>query len=47
MRGESDTLKPGDRAPDFALVTQRGDRRVLADYLAVGHLVLTFHRGTW
>ena len=44
---ESTTLRPGDRAPDFSLPTQRGEMRTLADYLANGPLLLAFHRGTW
>ncbi len=47
MRRESDTLKAGDRAPDFTLPTQRGDPRSLAGYLARGPVLLAFHRGTW
>ncbi len=47
MRRESDTLKAGDRAPAFALPTQRGEPRALADSLARGPVLLAFHRGTW
>lgn len=39
--------KEGDKAPDFALANQRGERRRLADYLAHGPLVVTFYRGVW
>ena len=47
MRHQSDTLKPGDRAPDFTLPTQRGIAKSLGDYLAKGPVLLAFHRGTW
>lgn len=47
MRHESDSLKPGDRAPDFTLATQKGESRTLAGYLANGPVLLVFHRGTW
>jgi peroxiredoxin len=39
--------KEGDRAADFELDNQRGERRRLADYLSRGPLVLTFYRGVW
>lgn len=47
MLRQSSTLAAGDRAPDFTLATNRGDRRSLADYVARGPVLLTFHRGTW
>lgn len=47
MRRESDTLKTGDRAPEFTLSTQKGDPRRLSDHLAAGLVLLVFHRGTW
>ncbi len=47
MRHESDTLEAGDNAPAFSLQTQKGDVRTLAGLLAVGPLLLAFHRGTW
>jgi peroxiredoxin len=47
MRAESDTLRAGDRAPEFSLLTQKGAVRSLADFLAAGPLLLAFHRGTW
>jgi peroxiredoxin len=34
-------------APGFALPDQKGRVHALADYLARGRLLLTFHRGTW
>ena len=34
-------------APPFALPTQKGDVRSLADYLKQGPVLLAFHRGTW
>jgi peroxiredoxin len=43
----SETLTPGDRAPEFALPSNRGDQQSLADYLARGPVLLVFHRGTW
>jgi peroxiredoxin len=46
LKTESDTLKPGDAAPDFALPTI--DRKMvrLNDYRGKP-LVLVFIRGTW
>ncbi len=40
-------LKPGDRAPEFALVNDRGERRSSRDWLERGPLVLSFYRGVW
>jgi len=47
MRHESDTLKVGDQAPDFALPTQKGSVQTLAGLLAAGPFLLAFHRGTF
>ena len=47
MRRESDTLRAGDKAPAFALPTQKGAVRTLADLVAAGPVLLAFHRGTW
>jgi peroxiredoxin len=47
MRTRSDTLAPGDRAPDFTLPSNKGDRQTLAGYLSKGPVLLAFHRGTW
>ena len=47
MRRESDTLRAGDKAPTFTLLTQKGVQRSLADLLAGGPVLLAFHRGTW
>ncbi len=47
MLTRSDTLAPGDRAPDFTLPSNRGDGQSLAGYLARGPVLLVFHRGTW
>ena len=41
------TLLPGMPAPPFTLPNQRGERKSLADYLALGPVLLAFHRGTW
>jgi hypothetical protein len=38
---------PLARAPGFAVTDQKGHVRTLADFLARGRLLLTFHRGTW
>lgn len=38
---------PLTRAPAFSLVDHKGHTRTLADFLARGRLLLTFHRGTW
>ena len=40
-------VSPLTRAPGFSLVDQKGRVHTLADYLARGRLLLTFHRGTW
>ena len=34
-------------APPFALPTQKGEMRSLAQFLARGPVLLAFHRGTW
>ena len=47
MLNRSATLVAGDKAPDFSLPSNRGDRQSLADYLARGPVLLVFHRGTW
>ena len=40
-------LRIGERAPDFALPNQRGERVSLAERLSGGPLVLSFYRGVW
>jgi hypothetical protein len=35
------------RAPGFLVQDQKGRSRSLAEFLARGRLLLTFHRGTW
>jgi peroxiredoxin len=47
MLNRSETLGPGDLAPDFTLPSNRGDAQSLHDYLARGPVLLVFHRGTW
>jgi peroxiredoxin Q/BCP len=47
VRSQSDTLKVGDRAPEFQLPTQRGESRTLHSHVARGPVLLAFHRGTW
>jgi len=39
--------KAGDKAPEFDLENQYGQRRRLTDYLQKGPLVITFYRGAW
>jgi len=34
-------------APAFALPNQKGQVRLLAEYLEGGPVLLAFHRGTW
>jgi peroxiredoxin len=34
-------------APSFALPTQKGELRSLAEFLEKGPVLLAFHRGTW
>ncbi len=41
------SLKAGDRAPDFALPNATGQTVRSADLLARGHLVVSFYRGGW
>jgi peroxiredoxin len=41
------TLVPGTPAPAFELPAQSGGTKSLAEYLALGPLLLAFHRGTW
>jgi len=40
-------LRPGDPAPGFALLDQNGKSVRLADWLALGSVVLLFSRGGW
>jgi peroxiredoxin len=40
-------MPPLTHAPPFALPTQKGQMRSLADLLARGPVLLAFHRGTW
>jgi peroxiredoxin len=41
------SLPAGSKAPDFELSTVDGVRKSLDDFLALGPLLLAFHRGTW
>jgi len=45
--GAADGLMVGDRAPDFALPNQLGQRVELSQRLAAGPVVLAFYRGEW
>jgi hypothetical protein len=56
MRRESDTLRPGDRAPEFALLDANGRAHSLLELLSeradlegrpLQTLLLVFDRGTW
>ncbi len=48
MLNSSETLKVGDRAPDFFLpAANRPGHLVLAELRAAGTVVLEFLRGTW
>lgn len=48
MSLSSETLKAGDRAPDFFLAAaNRPGHVVLAELLAGGTVILEFLRGTW
>ena len=40
-------LRIGERAPDFELPNQRGERVRLSDRLSAGPVVLSFYRGVW
>jgi peroxiredoxin len=45
---QSETLRVGDRAPDFTLAAANRDGSFsLAELLAAGPVVLEFLRGTW
>lgn len=41
------TIKAGERAPDFTLTDPEGNDVALKDLLAQGPVVLTFYRGVW
>jgi peroxiredoxin len=48
MSISSETLKVGDRAPEFSLAAVNLPERFrLAEHLARGTVVLEFLRGTW
>ena len=40
-------LRIGERAPDFTLPNQRGERVSLSERLSQGPVVLSFYRGVW
>jgi AhpC/TSA family len=40
-------LRIGERAPDFDLPNQRGERVRLSERLSRGPVVLNFYRGVW
>ena len=40
-------LRIGERAPDFTLPNQRGERVSLSERLSVGPVILSFYRGVW
>jgi hypothetical protein len=40
-------LRVGERAPDFTLPNQRGEKVSLIDRLSRGPVVLNFYRGVW
>ena len=40
-------LGPGSVAPSFTLPTHERTLKSLDDFLALGPLLLAFHRGTW
>ena len=47
-KDSSDTLKVGDRAPDFTLSAANGAETLhLQDLLKRGPLIVEFLRGTW
>jgi peroxiredoxin len=48
MLNATDTLKVGDRAPDFELsAANRGEKYSLNDLRKQGPVVVEFLRGTW
>jgi peroxiredoxin len=46
LKPNSETLRPGDAAPDFALPTMEGNIVRLSDYRGKC-LAIVFIRGTW
>lgn len=46
-RDFSAAVETGDPAPEFTLPDARGTEVSLSDLLAVGHVVVTFYRGSW
>ena len=40
-------LKVGDKAPDFSIMDQNGEKVSLKETLMQGDVVLTFYRGAW
>jgi len=45
--GTASGLTVGERAPDFALPNQRGEKVRLSERLARGPVALSFYRGVW
>lgn len=44
---EENTLKTGDKTPDFSLLDHKGTNRAISDYLKESTIVLSFYRGGW
>lgn len=44
---EENSVKTGDRAPEFTLPDHTGVPRSLADYLHEHQVVVSFYRGGW
>lgn len=48
MTTQTETLKVGDRAPDFTLGAANHDRRFsLSELISRGPVIVEFLRGTW
>jgi len=46
LKASSDTLKPGDPAPDFELPTATSEAILLSDFRG-SCILIVFIRGTW
>jgi len=42
-----DRIRVGDEAPDFSLLSFRGDTVTLSDYRGQRNIILVFYRGSW
>lgn len=47
MQLVENSLKVGDKAPDFSLLDKDGEKKSLSTYLGNGPVIVTFYRGLW